>query len=77
MDKDLSKENFIKLGLLWTELYWFLNDDLVRELNHNGLFKDVKMHVTFDREYLMSFGEPDENDRMRAFRIHYCRCWQS
>lgn len=79
MRTDLSKEKVVKVGLLWTKekLIWLLNDDIVREVIHNGIFQDTKMHVQFDREYLSWFGEPHHtDDRMGDFHVYYCRTWQ-
>lgn len=77
-DKDLSKERFFKAGLLWTKhkIYWLVNDVVVRELDHRGLFgKDCKMHVQVDREIFDWIFDPDGNDKLEDFVVYYIRTW--
>lgn len=77
-DRDLSSENFFIAGVLWTDtkLYFFVNDECVRELDHRGLFgSDCKMHVQVDREVFDWIDLPAQNDALDDFEVFYVRTW--
>ncbi|KAI0565739.1 Glycoside hydrolase 16 [Gracilaria domingensis] len=78
LDQDLSRQQYIKTGLLWTKdkVCWYLNDTLVREFDHGGEFRNAKMRVQFDREYFKWIGDPLRNDPFDDFEVMYIRTWQ-
>lgn len=78
---DLSEQECIKIGLLWTStyIYWYVNDMEIRKVQHNGNFCDMGMNIQLDREYLPWFGVPsddnDGRDEFGDFVVHYIRTW--
>lgn len=77
-DKNLSDAIFFKAGLLWTEekLYFFVNDCLFWEYDHEGEFDEsCKMHLILDREVFPWIENPDEQDLMQDFVVYYIRTW--
>lgn len=78
MQKNIGMEMIVKLGLLWTRksLYWFLNDQLIREMNHNGMFSHVDMNLEISRECFPWCGIPGSDDRFGDFKVYYCKGWR-
>lgn len=81
MCTNLSQQELIKIGFLWTttHLHWYINDVEIRKVQHNGEFCDLGMNIQLDREYLSWFGLPNDEqggtDTFGDFVVHYVRTW--